>query len=63
MGAFRMQTNQDQEQKRNLPDPNSQQYRAHLSRKRRIKRKQDEDSENFDITMNQKWPKMILEQR
>lgn len=38
-----MQTNQDREQKRNLPDPSSQQYRAHLSRKRRIKRKQDED--------------------
>ena len=38
-----MQTNQDQEQKRNLSDPKSQQYRAHLSRKRRIKRKQDEE--------------------
>lgn len=51
-----MQTNQDQEQKRNLPDPKSQQYRAHLSSKRRIKRKQDDNSEIFDITMNQKWP-------
>lgn len=36
-----MQTNQDQDQKRNLPDPNSQQYRAHLSRKRKLKRKEE----------------------
>lgn len=43
-GSFQKQTNQDQEQKRNLPDPNSQQYRAHLSRKRRIKRKQDDEA-------------------